>query len=199
MKIEVNINKKYAFLIVGLLLLIGAGLFVYAYNSNPSIPAIMGHSPSEIDWSQAIPSSITVNGNVNATGNFNIVGGINSGGDVCANGRCLSKSGGLNPIYIGNASTVTIPSNNYTGILIRAENYFGGPGHKLCYVYISVGGSIVKKVLVGNDGSGQRQSDSISTVVSGGQKVDTAVSVYDEVVWGSGSICEPTFLEIYGY
>jgi hypothetical protein len=47
MKFEVNIEKKYAFVIIGLLVLV-AGLIVgYAYGGNA--PQIMGHSAGELD------------------------------------------------------------------------------------------------------------------------------------------------------
>jgi len=51
MKIEVNIEKKYFFTILVTLLIIGAGIFVYAFNSNPlqsaNAPATFGHSGDE--------------------------------------------------------------------------------------------------------------------------------------------------------
>lgn len=63
MKIEVNIEKKHMFLILGTLLLIAGVVLVQGYN-DPIIPAnnpaIIGHSVDEMDWSQTIPQEISV-------------------------------------------------------------------------------------------------------------------------------------------
>ena len=58
MKIVLNIEKRYAYLIIGLLIL-GVGIIVVnAYNSagTGGTPSVMGHSVDEIDWSQTIES-----------------------------------------------------------------------------------------------------------------------------------------------
>ncbi|MBX4196486.1 hypothetical protein KW805_02780 [Candidatus Pacearchaeota archaeon] len=48
MKLSVNIEKRYALTIIGLLIVL-AGIFtVYAYNSNPPKPAVFGHSAEEV-------------------------------------------------------------------------------------------------------------------------------------------------------
>ena len=60
MKIEVNIEKRYAVPII-ILLGVVAGLFlVIAYNPGGSggVPIIMGHSVDEIDWNQVVPSPL---------------------------------------------------------------------------------------------------------------------------------------------
>lgn len=66
MKIEVNIEKKYVFLILGVILLIGGAIFVYAYKANPTAtsgnPAVFGHSVDEIDWLQPIYGSPILGG-----------------------------------------------------------------------------------------------------------------------------------------
>ena len=48
MKIEVNVEKKYAFLILGALLIIGAVVIGVAYNSGGP-PSVVGHSADEIE------------------------------------------------------------------------------------------------------------------------------------------------------
>ena len=48
MKIEVNITKKYVFIILGILLILTASVVVYAYGT--SNPAVFGHSGGEIEW-----------------------------------------------------------------------------------------------------------------------------------------------------
>ena len=47
MKIEVNIEKRYFFVIIGAILLLGGVIFVYAYGGNN--PSVIGHSLGEID------------------------------------------------------------------------------------------------------------------------------------------------------
>ncbi|MBX4211941.1 hypothetical protein KW787_00595 [Candidatus Pacearchaeota archaeon] len=48
MKIEVKIEKRYALLIIGLLLVFGGVFAVYAFNSNPANPSKLGHSADEV-------------------------------------------------------------------------------------------------------------------------------------------------------
>ncbi len=54
MKIEVNIEKKYAWLILGFLFLITGIIAINAYGT--PTPSVFGHSISEINWSETIPS-----------------------------------------------------------------------------------------------------------------------------------------------
>ena len=51
MKIEVNVQKKYFFILLGAILIIGAGIFGYAYNNPPGtgVPSVFGHSIDEVD------------------------------------------------------------------------------------------------------------------------------------------------------
>jgi len=51
MKIEVNIKKSYAFVIIGLLIALIGGIFVIAYSpgSTTANPAVFGHSANEIE------------------------------------------------------------------------------------------------------------------------------------------------------
>lgn len=53
MKIEVNIEKRYAYGIIGLLILVFGFLVVNAYGT--STPAVFGHSAEEIE--EADPTS----------------------------------------------------------------------------------------------------------------------------------------------
>jgi len=47
MKFEVNIDKKFAFMIFGAILILAGAIYGYAYGGNT--PAVMGHSLGEID------------------------------------------------------------------------------------------------------------------------------------------------------
>jgi len=58
MEIKINIEKKYFFILLFAIVLIGGAIFVVAYNSATPNPSVMGHSPNEIDWSQTIESKI---------------------------------------------------------------------------------------------------------------------------------------------
>ena len=60
MKIEINITKTRFFILLGVIFLLGAGIFVYAYNANGlgGNPAVMGHSVDEIDWSANISKNL---------------------------------------------------------------------------------------------------------------------------------------------
>jgi hypothetical protein len=126
--IKLNIEKKYAFLIVGVLLMIGTGLFVYAYNSNMG-PSVMGHSAGEMDWANGQLPVLHIfganQGNPNGwetafnqewpvgsgkTGNYirgntEVTGSLSVSGDVCASGtgtnKCLSSASGLSGILCG--------------------------------------------------------------------------------------------------
>jgi len=53
MKIEVDIKKSYAFVIIGLLIVLAGGIFVIAYapGSTTANPAVFGHSANEIEGS----------------------------------------------------------------------------------------------------------------------------------------------------
>jgi len=95
MKIEVNIEKKYALAILGLLIVIASLITGYAFTQSGTggTPSNMGHSVDEIDWSK------TINSNLNVQGNLNLNGNLSSSG-VCIAGNCktnwsqVSTSGG---------------------------------------------------------------------------------------------------------
>ena len=65
MRITIDITKTRFFILLGTILLLGAGVFVYAYNSNGlgGNAAVMGHSVDEVNWSQKIPENVHIDGN----------------------------------------------------------------------------------------------------------------------------------------
>lgn len=71
MKIEVYIEKTYAFIIIGLMIVIASMILGYAYNSNGlgGNPAVAGHSADEIDWSKKILSDINISGDISGEAN----------------------------------------------------------------------------------------------------------------------------------
>ena len=90
MKIEVNIEKKHFFILLGIILFFGTGMFVYAYTTDGSgNPSVMGHSPNEIDWNQQINNDLSVNGDICINGNCNnweSIGGLIIGYGFDTNG-----------------------------------------------------------------------------------------------------------------
>lgn len=90
MKININLEKKYAFLILGAVLLLAGVFAVWAYNSNPANPSKLGHTLNEVDGitcaaGQAVTrnatgwSCVAVGGSGNPSGSFlgngTVVGG----------------------------------------------------------------------------------------------------------------------------
>ena len=73
MKIEVNINKKYFFILLGAILLFGGVFLVWAFGTNN--PSNFGHSVGEMDWSQMLPR-LGVEGSVGIGTNDPTEGGI---------------------------------------------------------------------------------------------------------------------------
>jgi len=65
MKVELSIEKKHVYLLMVTLLFCTGVIFAIA-NDNGNDPAYFGHGVDEIDWSQPIPSTLTVNGDVDA-------------------------------------------------------------------------------------------------------------------------------------
>lgn len=63
MKIQIDITKARFFALLGAILLLGAGVFVYAFNADATggEPAVMGHSVDEIDWSEPIYKDVQFN------------------------------------------------------------------------------------------------------------------------------------------
>lgn len=101
MKIEVNIEKKYALAILGLLVIIASLIVGYAYNSNGAggNPTVAGHSVDEIDWSKPIPGNINLNGNISLKG-------------ICINNECKTNwshiGGNSGGVILNVSGTVTI-------------------------------------------------------------------------------------------
>ena len=60
MKIEVNISKKYFFILLGAILLLGIVVYVKAAAVDTSV----FHGVNQIDWGQIIPGDINVGGSV---------------------------------------------------------------------------------------------------------------------------------------
>src|SRR3989338_10744513 len=107
MKIEVNVQKKYFFVFLGAMLIIGAGIFAYAYNNPPTggDSSIFGHSVNEIDWNQTIPQ---VNANT-----------LNATTRICINGDCKIS-------WPLGGSTITLPLNCPNGDVLQGINATGG-------------------------------------------------------------------------
>ena len=93
MKIVLNIEKRYAYLILGFLIL-GVGIIVVnAYNSagTGGTPSVMGHSVDEIDWSQTIESLKVNSINLNGVSKSNWPGGSSS----ASWGECIFVDAGF--------------------------------------------------------------------------------------------------------
>ena len=107
MKVEVNIQKKYFFILLGAILIIGAGIFAYAFNSgtnyaNPSSTSDVGYKNAAQATSfghTADETNVKINGQV-----ITLQDAINLGLLGNASGGSLFKSGS----YIGNSGTQTI-------------------------------------------------------------------------------------------
>jgi len=72
MEIKINIKKRHFFILAGLLLILWILVFVRAFGTNN--PSNFGHSVGEMDWSQAIPSNVNINGNLGVNGQALIQG-----------------------------------------------------------------------------------------------------------------------------
>jgi hypothetical protein len=84
MKIEVNIEKRYALAILGLLVIIASLIVGYAYNQSGTggTPSSMGHSIDEIDWTKQIQNNVSAKGfciNGDCKTNWSQVGGNYAG------------------------------------------------------------------------------------------------------------------------
>ena len=89
MKIEVNIDKKYFFILLSTILLIGAGIFVYAYGDFSSgDPQIMGHSSDELNVKIAgLPNPITLQEAIE----LGLLGSIVSKRYICDGSKATEK------------------------------------------------------------------------------------------------------------
>jgi hypothetical protein len=101
MKIVVNIEKKYAFAILGALVIIAGLVAIYAFGG--SDPATMGHSVGEINWNEAVSGTITAanlsaSNGVWSSGWISALGNINTGGSLCIHGDCKDSWAYFAPI-----------------------------------------------------------------------------------------------------
>jgi hypothetical protein len=73
MKIEVNLEKRYALMLLGFAFVLAGVIVVYAYNSGGSggTPSVMGHSVDEINFAQTI-TSVKPSDIVLGTGDYNV-------------------------------------------------------------------------------------------------------------------------------
>ncbi len=69
-KININMSNRWLYSILAVIIVILAGVAVWAYNPSGTggIPSDMGHSVDEIDWSQPIPGDIQIGGSITLTG-----------------------------------------------------------------------------------------------------------------------------------
>jgi hypothetical protein len=103
--IKLNIEKKYAFIIISLLVVIAGVVMGYAYNSSPANPAVMGHSTNEI--SGIVMDSGEVSGSSEASLTKTIT--LNSPG-------LLFMSGGAKSNY--HSITITANAGDYVTLFI---------------------------------------------------------------------------------
>lgn len=112
MKIEVNIEKKYAFAIIGLLVIIASLITGYAFSQSGTggTPSNMGHSVDEIDWSKTINSNVAIQGNLNLNGN------------VSSSGVCIAGSCKTNWSQVGNSASGTLCGLSILGDFGAVDN-----------------------------------------------------------------------------
>lgn len=126
MKIEVSIEKKHFFILLGVLLILGGGFIVYAFDASPldwsHKPSIMGHSLNEIDWSNPILTNVLIGGNLG-------VGTTTPAARIDSNGIIRSSSGGFQ--FPDGTNQTTAASSGIVG----AGEERGGYGDNLCTVY----------------------------------------------------------------
>jgi hypothetical protein len=105
MRIEVNVEKKYAFIIISLLVVIAGVVIGYAYNSSPADPAVMGHTFNELrDPVTGAMFSSTAKGNYGG-GEFVLT--LNNGGGSSGNEIFIGPSGSSNTGHIDLAAAQT--------------------------------------------------------------------------------------------
>jgi hypothetical protein len=159
MKIEVNLEKKYAFAILSVLLLIGVSVFAYTYTSQIPNP---GHGADTV-WVYANGSEITLQDAIN-TGK---IGGGGSGSSIRGLTLLASDESG--------SSTITIPPNTFSKILITAEFFYYGHGSVI--PTFSVNGAVVKTLGALTTGGGYGVSASDSILINGKQTSNTPVQI----------------------
>ena len=118
MKIEVNVGKIHLFVIIGLVFLFGASMIVYAYNSSPANPSVMGHSTNEIDWT---PASVPISSISWATPINNTAITLNPSSSLFFRNTIGAKQGSPS------AWTVRLSESSGTGKLQFSPSIIGGP------------------------------------------------------------------------
>ena len=115
MKIEVNITKKYFFTILGALLLVASGLFVYAQQAVPN----PGHGAESVgpgtfpdgnwrfDGNIGVNRGVSSNWDIITAGDIRSEGDIRADGDLCIDGNCIDSWG---QVGSGGASCTLVDS-----------------------------------------------------------------------------------------
>ena len=99
MQISINIEKRHLFLILAVIVLM-AGVVVIA-GGNYNNPAVLGHSPSEIDWSQPIANVLKIGVAESGSGN-KVIAFVRDVGDASNAGKIAYK-----PTWDTDALTIT--------------------------------------------------------------------------------------------
>lgn len=107
MRLTLNIEKRHAYLIVGILIILTGILIVTAFNTNN--PSVFGHSPSEIGSGTFLGDWYVFNGSIGVSGESVTIGGNSPG----VGGNLILKGSTANP-------NQNIILQNYQGDL-----YFG--------------------------------------------------------------------------
>jgi len=147
MKLEVNLSKKYFFILLGTILVLAGAIYGYAYGGNS--PSVMGHSGWEIEVDNEFCNRITgqdcqpVNGGGGS-------GGTNANVPNCIQGQILIFSEGVWSCY-GSA----LSCEDYGGTSLSSGCLFDIPG---TYNYrFPLGISSATVTVIGGGGSGGTQ------------------------------------------
>ncbi len=134
MKIEVNIKKSHFVIILSTFLILALLGVTYAFGGNT--PRIVGHSIGEIDWSEIIPSSIKVGGDISLWNqkvlSFNdnaesIHIGDFTDGDI--DNRLILSAGGKETIVIEPTGSVVIGKDAISSVGISGDLDVGRGGN----------------------------------------------------------------------
>ena len=117
MKFEVNIDKKFAFMILGAILILAGAIYGYAFGG--SEPDVMGHSLGELEGVQA-----RVTGVCSAGSSIRV---IDAGGGVTCETDDVG-SGGIQSIAVSSLYTVVLPDAWAT----QGSTYVGS--HDVCFL-----------------------------------------------------------------
>lgn len=130
--IKLNIEKKYALIIIGLLVVIAGIILGYAYNSNPANPSVMGHSVDELNWSKLINNTVrtvnvTASNVVWSDAGFYTGGPISAVGDICAGAgtrwqKCISSIQSAKSYSLQRVTCLTSETGNYEATVSCTAN-----------------------------------------------------------------------------